>query len=150
METLKFLDGSVSYTDRNSKSFSLILHTLDAIEKTHRLNRFLNETYSNLSEVSTMIFHDLQECIITGKSLTDRDTEVYFNTSKHLHKISLSASTIGSKMQFAPPYELDMYVLGIPYTFENSNKYAISHYAFITNEITYSEFLERTQQITNK
>ncbi|AWL79344.1 hypothetical protein [Capnocytophaga canimorsus] len=134
------------HTQKDALKYSLL--ALDAIEVTNRLNLFLKEF--DKKPIDTGIFYRLLASILeSGKDFTEDDQKQYFEVVKQLYKLSEPFYYVNDSIYFTPRYELDMLVLGIPYSDEVSNKYATLHYRFTYENATFEELQKGAKELTD-
>ncbi|WP_172917909.1 hypothetical protein [Capnocytophaga canis] len=133
------------HTHVNALKYSLLV--LDAIDTATRLNLFLEAMDKTAEQVSTEIFYRLLASIVERKDFTQDDQRQYFEVVKRLYELSDPFYYVNDSIYFAPNYELNMFVLEIPYTDENSDKYASLNYQFTTNAMTYPKLLEKAKEL---
>lgn len=130
------------------KALKYSLLALDAIEVTNRLNLFLKEF--DKKPIDTGIFYRLLASILeSGKDFTEDDQKQYFEVVKQLYKHTENFFYIADNICFTPRYELDMFVLGSRKV-EDEDEYADINYLFMSDEITYTEFLNRFEELKNR
>lgn len=130
----------------NALKYSLLV--LDAIDTATRLNLFLGAMDKTAEQVSTEIFYHLLASIVERKEFTQDDQRQYFEVVKALHNYSEPFYYVNDSIYFTPRYELDMLVLGIPYSDEVSDKYATLHYQFTYENATFEELQKGAKELT--
>lgn len=129
-------------------TLKLSLLVLETIDNTNRLNLFLKNFDRN--PIDTGVFYRLLASILEkDKNLSEDDQKQYFDVVKQLYNLSDPFYYVNGSICFAPDYDLDMFVLDIPCSRENSDEYATLNYQFTTNAITYTELLEKAKELTN-
>ncbi|GJQ03616.1 hypothetical protein [Capnocytophaga canimorsus] len=134
------------HTHLKALKYSLLV--LDAIDTATRLNLFLEAMDKTAEQVSTEIFYRLLASIVERKDFTEDDQKQYFEVVKKLHDHSEPFYYVNDSICFTPRYELDMFVLGIPYTNENSDKYASLNYQFTYENATFEELQKGAKELT--